>query len=71
MTQKQFKEVLGLANIPVEIWGYEGYINLMIMGLRRCVDSDRQHGFESLAQRDEEKIEVLTNYLESIGFFEV
>ena len=70
MTQKQFKEVLKKANIDIDIWGWDGILNLIAIAYRAMSKNDEEIDFPTIAQMDLETADTITRELDKTGFYD-
>lgn len=71
MTFKEFREVLeNIANMPLDIYGWDGILNAICLCKRYCANNAKQLGYDRLAQRDIKIARDITEYLENNGYYQ-
>lgn len=69
MTAKEFKAVLDKAGITFDIYGFEGILNIVSIGLNAEADTMKARGFDAGAKGYKEMSDKVFDELDKRGYY--
>lgn len=71
MTLKEFKQIFADAGFDMEIWGYEGILNMISGYTRHLADNAKALGCETAYDRQREQAQKIFDALYERGYYDI